>query len=41
MDKQEGYGEEFWIDGSNYKGEYKDGKKHGNGIFRWNNGDFY
>ena len=32
-----GYGETIWPDGKSYKGYYLDDKKHGQGVFSWNN----
>lgn len=34
-DRQEGTGHEIWPDGAEYTGDYKKGKKHGFGTFRW------
>ena len=31
----DGRGIFVWPDGSSYEGEYKDDKKHGNGLFKW------
>ena len=25
----------MWPDGAEYEGDYKDGKKHGLGLFKW------
>lgn len=33
MDRKEGYGEYTWANGSQFKGFFKDGKQHGEGIF--------
>ena len=31
----DGRGIFVWPDGRSYEGEYKDDKKHGNGLFKW------
>ena len=36
-----GYFEESYVDGSNYKGNFKDGLYHGHGTITWANGDKY
>lgn len=36
-----GYGNEFFSDGSEYLGEYKNGTKHGRGVLKLLNGDTY
>ena len=36
-----GYGFEFFKDGSFYQGEFLKGKKHGIGIYKWSNGTIY
>jgi hypothetical protein len=38
---QEGHGEEEWIDGAKYVGSYKNGMKHGYGVYKWANGSIY
>jgi hypothetical protein len=46
-DKKEGYGEFSWPDGKIYKGQWRDGKQHGEGVLKhkgverkglWDNG---
>jgi hypothetical protein len=37
----EGQGTHTYLDGSNYVGEYKDGKIDGQGTFTWSNGNKY
>ena len=32
---KQGKGMESYIDGSYYKGDYYEGKKHGKGVFNW------
>ena len=32
---QEGHGSEIWSDGAKYTGNYKEGKKHGYGVYHW------
>lgn len=32
---------ESWHDGSKYEGHYKEGMKHGQGLYEWNDGSFY
>ena len=34
-------GIESWIDGTNYEGQYKDGKKNGKGRFVWSDQSIY
>jgi hypothetical protein len=36
-----GVGECTWPDGKKYIGQYRDGKKHGEGTFMWENGKQY
>lgn len=31
----DGKGSFIWPDGRSYKGDYKDDKKHGQGLFTW------
>jgi hypothetical protein len=38
---QQGQGEEEWIDGAKYVGEYFNGMKHGNGVYTWANKSVY
>lgn len=38
---KEGHGEESWLDGAVYNGEYKEGKKIGQGFFKWADGSTY
>jgi hypothetical protein len=40
-DYQNGYGSEFWNDGSFYYGEYRRGKKEGIGVYFWSDGSRY
>ena len=37
----EGRGVETWNDGRRYEGEFKNGKKDGEGNFEWGNGNKY
>jgi hypothetical protein len=41
--KPEGYGEYFWVNGSFFKGFFKNGLRHGHGIWKRGpgNSDFY
>ena len=32
---------ESWSDGSKYEGGYKEGMKHGRGLYQWNDGSMY
>ena len=32
---------ETWPDGARYEGKYRDGKKHGKGLFKWADGSSY
>ena len=34
-DVQQGQGEETWVDGAKYVGQYKDGMKNGYGVYVW------
>jgi len=34
-DVQQGQGEETWVDGAKYSGQYKDGMKNGYGVYAW------
>lgn len=36
-----GFGIEIFPNGSTYEGEYYDGKPHGEGTFKWANGEIY
>jgi hypothetical protein len=36
-----GYHVKIFEDGSKYEGEWENGKKHGNGVFYWSNGNKY
>ena len=36
-----GRGEEEFVKGDRYSGEYKEGKPHGFGKYSWANGDYY
>ena len=36
-----GIGELMWKDGKKYKGEFKNDKREGNGIFHWRDGRIY
>ena len=40
-DLQDGYGEETFVDGDNYKGQFANGVKHGRGKFLWKDGSSY
>jgi uncharacterized protein YbaP (TraB family) len=40
-DKQNGYGQETWENGSCYKGDYVESMKHGRGVFNWADGSKY
>jgi hypothetical protein len=40
-DKQEGRGIETWPDGARYEGQYKEGKKHGQGCLNFADGSIY
>ena len=40
-DKQEGFGEEKWPDGTCYQGSYNQGLKEGHGTFVWPDGSRY
>ena len=37
----EGKGKELWSDGRKYEGDFKNGKKDGEGVFEWANGIRY
>lgn len=38
---QHGKGEEIWPDHAKYIGDYRNGKKEGNGVFEWGDGAKY
>lgn len=40
-DNQNGYGVEIWKDNSYYIGQFKEGRKHGIGTYKWANGSMY
>lgn len=37
-DERDGYGEMYWVDGSNYKGEWRQGIQHGMGKMTFPDG---
>ena len=41
MSNMEGKGIEIWADGKRYEGDFKGGKKDGQGTFEWPNGNKY
>jgi len=40
-DSPEGYGEYYWENKSNYRGQFLSGMRHGRGVWQMINGDFY
>ena len=39
--EREGYGELKWTHGDRYEGMWKEGKKHGEGEYNYQNGYFF